>query len=183
MSEESKIGKTAADLRNEFDQLYSVPPPSSSAAGEIENLLVIRMAQSLYAIRLAEITGLESKRKIVAVPGPISEMLGIAGVRGKFVSVYNLTALVGCSSDVTERHWMVLCGGEDQIGLGFVEFMGYLRVPGAQIYEGSREKDAGDHIEAMARMGETTYAVLSVPSLLKRIRARCADYRMSSQQH
>ena len=182
MSEVSKIGKSAADLRNDFDQSYSVPP-SSSVAGEIENMLVIHIAQSLYAIRLAEIVGLESKRKIVAVPGPIPEMLGIAGVRGKFVSVYNLAALVGCSSDVTQPQWMVLCGGEDQVGLGFAEFGGYLRVPTAQVYEGSRKKEAGDHVKAMARRGDMTYAVLSVPSLVENICRRCADYRMSSKQH
>lgn len=173
MSEGTQFSKTARDLRNEFDHLYSLPR-SLPKAGEMENLLVVRLAGVLYAIRLAEISGLESKRKIVSIPSPVPEVLGIAGIRGKLVSVYSLAALLGYAPETAQHRWMVLCGNEDQAGLAFGEFEGYLQIPAAQVHASS-QKEAGHLVEHMALTKDTACAILNIPSLVDTIRRRCGE--------
>lgn len=181
MSDLSPIAKTVADLRNAFDQSYSLPP-SSSGTEQIENLLAIRLAGNPCAIRVTEITGLANNRKTVALPSPIPELLGVAGIRGGLVPVYSLAALLGYARDMAQTRWLALCGNEDQAGLGFSDLEGYIRVPVAQVYAASHENVTREHVKDVARVDGMVRAVLSIPSLMEMIRRRCAGNRVSSKQ-
>jgi chemotaxis signal transduction protein len=181
MSGLSPIAKTVADLRNTFDRSYSLPP-SSPGTEQIENLLAIRLAGSPYAIRVTEVTGLANNRKTVALPSPIPELLGVAGIRGGLVPVYSLAALLGYARDMSPARWLALCGNEDQVGLGFSDLEGYLRVPVAQMYAAGHENVTRGHVKDVVRTDGLIRAVVSIPSLVEMIQRRCGESRVSSKQ-
>ncbi|HEV3040877.1 MAG TPA: chemotaxis protein CheW [Candidatus Angelobacter sp.] len=186
MSDLSPIAKTVADLRNTFDRSYSLPP-SSSGAEQVENLLALRLAGNPYAIRVTEIAGLVNNRKTVAIPSPISELLGVAGIRGGLVPVYSLAALLGYdrngyARDASPARWLALCGNEDQVGLGFSDLEGYLRVPAVQIYAASQENIMGGHVKDVARVDGLVRPVVSIPSVVEMIQRRCGEIRVSPMQ-
>ena len=64
-----------------------------------------------FAFRLAEIAGVAVDRKLTSLPSPVPELLGLAGLRGRLVPVYSLTALLGGTPEGTAGRWLVLdCG-------------------------------------------------------------------------
>ena len=181
MSDLSPAARTVADLRNTFDRAYSLPP-SSTGTEQIENLLAVRLAGNAYAMRVTEITGLANNRKTIAIPSPIPELLGLAGIRGGLVPIYSLAALLGYPRDVAPARWLALCGNPDQAGLGFSDLEGYLRVPAAQMYAASQENITLGHVKDVARVDGLVRPVISIPSLMEIIRRRCGDNRASSKQ-
>jgi purine-binding chemotaxis protein CheW len=181
MSALSPIAKTVADLRDTFDRSYSLPP-SSLGAEQMENLLAVRLAGNPYAMRVTEITGLANNRKTVAIPSPIPELLGLAGIRGGLVPIYSLAVLLGYPREVASARWLALCGNEDQAGLGFSDLEGYLRLPAQQVYAASQENMARGHITQVARVDGLVRPLVSIPSLMEMIRKRCGDTRASSKQ-
>ncbi len=80
MTSLSPITAKVAELRSVFDQARAAPF-SSGAEEQTEDLLAIRVSRDAYAIRVSEISGLATDRKIVAFPSPIPELLGVAGIR------------------------------------------------------------------------------------------------------
>lgn len=165
-----------AELQSEFDRTFSLAP-SSQAVEQIENLLAIRVAGEPYAIRVLEISGLANNRKIVPLPSPIRELLGVASMRGGFLPVYNLEALLGYKSGVDPPRWLALCGSDEPVGLAFAEFEGYLRVPSIQIYAAEQMDAAREHVKHVVRMADIARAVVSIPYLVEMIRKLCDDKR------
>jgi chemotaxis signal transduction protein len=169
------------ELRNAFDQTYAIPP-SSQVIQQIENLLAIRVAGDPYAIRVREISGLANNRKTVALPSPIPELLGVAGIRGGFVPVYSLSALLGYSRDANQARWLALCESEEPVGLAFNDFEGYLRVPLAQVYAAEQRDVAREHVKHVVRAADMVRAVVSIPNTLEMIKRRCDKNRVSKER-
>jgi chemotaxis signal transduction protein len=163
-----------AELRTEFDRTFSIPP-SSQGLEQIDNLLAIRVAGDSYAIRVMEISGLANNRKIVPLPSPIPELLGVASMRGGFLSVYNLEALLGYKPGPDPPRWLALCGSDEPVGLAFREFEGYLRVPLTQIYAPEQRDSAREHVKCVVRTADMVRAVVSIPYLIEMIKKRCYD--------
>jgi chemotaxis signal transduction protein len=179
MSDRSSTANTAADIRNAFDRAFA-EPPSSQALERIENLLAIRVAGHPYAIRVGEMTGLVNNRKILALPSPISELLGVAGIRGTLVPVYSMAALLGYNRELDQTaRWIALCGAEEIAGLAFSDFESYLRVPLSHVYAADNKHMARGHIKEVAHMADQVRAVISIPSAMEIIKKRCAENRSS----
>lgn len=181
MSDLSPIVQTVSELRNAFDRSYSLPP-SSPETEQIENMLAVRLSGNPYAIRVTEITGLANNRKSVAIPSPIPELLGVAGIRGSLIPVYSLAALLGYTRDMGPARWLALCGTDDEVGLGFSDMEGYIRVPVAQVYAASQENMTREYVKDVARVGGLVRPVISIASLVEMIQRRCAENRVSSKQ-
>ena len=81
MTTATSISAKAAELRRVFDQARAVPS-STGVEVQTESLLAIRVARDPYAIRVSEISGISTDKKVVAFPSPIPELLGVAGLRG-----------------------------------------------------------------------------------------------------
>ena len=163
-----------AELRSEFDRTFSLPP-SSQVAEQIENLLAIRVAGDPYAIRVMEISNLANNRKTVPLPSPIPELLGVASMRGGFLPVYNLEALLGYKAGPHPPRWLALCASDEPVGLAFGEFEGYLRVPLAQIYSAEQKDATRQHVTHLVRAADVVRAVVSIPYLVEMIRKHCDD--------
>ena len=181
MTDRSGAANTAAELRTEFDRTYAIPP-SSQGLEPIEGLLAVRVAGDPYALRISEISGLANDRKIVALPSPISELLGVAGIRGGLVSVYSLAALLGYNFDGETPRWLALCGTEEHVGFAFHEFEGYLRVPRSQIYSAPQADAERIHVKEVARTGELVRAVVSIPAALETIKGQIGKGRSSKER-
>lgn len=181
MSDLSPITQTVSELRNTFDRSYSLPP-SSPGTEQIENMLAVRLSGNPYAIRVTEITGLASDKKTVAIPSPIAELLGVAGIRGSLIPIYSLAALLGYTRDMGPARWLALCGTGDEIGLGFSDLEGYIRVPVAQVYAAGQENMTREYVQDVARVGGMVRPVISITSLVEMIKRRCAENRVSTKQ-
>ena len=81
------------ELRDAFDRSFAQAPSTEAAA--VENLLAIRVGAHPYALRMAEVSGLFADKKVTRLPSPVSELSGIAGLRGAVLPVYDLAMLLG----------------------------------------------------------------------------------------
>lgn len=162
----------AAALRHAFDRSFAEPPPPAATA--CEDLLAIRVAGEPYALRLRDITGLLTTRKVVPVPAATPHLLGLAGVRGDLVPVFDLGALLGRGALAEPPRWLALCGVDDRIALAFAEFEGHLRVP-QDALRPQDPRDAGPrHVEGVVRTDLGARPVVAVPQVLTTIRNRRA---------
>jgi chemotaxis signal transduction protein len=160
------------ELRSAFDRERAAPS-SSSAEVQTENLLAIRVSRDAYAIRVSEISGLATDRKIVAFPSPISELLGVAGIRGTLVPVYSLAGLLGYGAETGHVRWLVLCGTEEPFALAFSDFEGYLQMPRTQLHQAEPKDVARTHVTHIARATDMVRSVVSIPLLRETIEERC----------
>jgi purine-binding chemotaxis protein CheW len=164
----SPIAEKLTELRVAFDQARAAP--FSSATDEhTEDLLTIRVSRDAYAMKVSEITGLATDKKVVALPSPIPELHGLVGIRGALIPAYSLGALLGYAADGEQRRWLALCGTEDSFALVFSGFEGYVRVPWAELYTAEPNNEARTHIKQMVRTEGIIRGIVSVPSLLEAI--------------
>jgi chemotaxis signal transduction protein len=155
---------SALRLRRDFDEGFVCPARTGDLS--MQDLLAIRVGGEGYAVRLGEVVGLLPRQKIVALPSPVPELLGVAGLRGGVVPIYSLAALLGYGAGAETSRWTILMG-PDLVGLAFETFDGYLRVsPGDLAAEhggGSRP-----HVVEIARVANRTFGIIDLPSV------RCA---------
>lgn len=114
----------AAALRRAFDETFSLPPRQEAKGGL--DVLLARIGSQVYGVRRTDISGLVVDRKVVAVPSRCPEFLGLAGLKGALVPVYDLAALLGQKS--TERpRWLLLTAPPDRVALAFEQLVGTQR--------------------------------------------------------
>jgi purine-binding chemotaxis protein CheW len=118
-----------ARARAEFDAAFAAPPAEGRRAAE--RLVRIEVGGERFALRLADLAGLRRLGKLVALPGARPELLGVAGLRGRLVPVFDLGRLLGCGAD--EPRWLALARAEEPVGLAFGGLEGQIEVaPEAQ---------------------------------------------------
>ena len=162
---------TAAALRSAFDQSFAVS--AASKLERLENLLAIRVGGDPYVLRLSQISGLYVDRKIVAVPSPVVQLLGIVGLRGVMSPVYDLAALLGYPPVASPR-WMVFAGGSQPVGLAFEGFEAHVQVPEAS---SSNDEDraanavvARQHTSGSVRVAGALRLIIQIASVVETIR-------------
>lgn len=165
----------AAQLREAFDRTFAVPAASQTTKQD-ESLLSIRVGEHPYALMVKELSAVTSNRKVVAIPSPLSEMSGIAGVRGGIIPVYSLALLFGHGRQDDEC-WLVLCQPDDPIGFAFTELEGYIRVPLVQLQAAKQEDTKHKHVKQVIRTGDRLRPVISIVSLVELISTRCKERR------
>ena len=161
-----------AGLRRDFDHSFAIA--RDGGAAECAILLAIRLRGDGFALRLSELRGLFAGRKVTPLPGAAPELLGLAGMRGSIVAVYDLGALLGYPVSTTSR-WLVVPGAEPTLGLAFDSFEGAVSVPAADL-----APDIGpgaqphQQIRELARTASGARPIIHLPSLLARIARRDA---------
>jgi chemotaxis signal transduction protein len=108
------------ELRRAFDRAFS--EPVAERVAETLDVLDIRVGREHFALRMSEIAALEADRTITAVPSDHPALLGIAGVRGSVVAVFDLAVLLDLPRLDASR-WLVLAKGAP-LALAFSEFSG-----------------------------------------------------------
>lgn len=177
----SPVSTKVAELRSVFDQARTAPF-SSGAEEQTEDLLAVRVCRDAYAIRVGEISGLATDRKIVTYPTRIPELLGVAGIRGALVPVYSLAMLLGYNAETERTRWFALCGVEDPVALVFSDFEGYIRVPLTQLYAAEQGDAARAHVQRVVCAADMVRAVVSISLIRKTIQGRCASDGVSKER-
>ena len=160
----------AIELRRSFDEAFARLP--DERAEDVEELLVIRVAGDPYAVRAGEVSGLAPGGRIVPVPGPLPELLGITTIRGGLVPAYGLGVLLGYPQARDAPPWLLLCGGDqDRAALGVDGFERYARVPRTNL---SIAEDLGGrrHVREFVRTEAGACGVIDIRSVLEAIERR-----------
>jgi purine-binding chemotaxis protein CheW len=97
-----------------FDRTYMEPPQPPDPPGTA--LLGIPLGEARYALRVAQIGGIHPAGPIVALPHAHPAFRGLASVRGRLVSVFDLAAALGHPRAAIIR-WLVLTAGPAPIAL------------------------------------------------------------------
>jgi hypothetical protein len=127
----SRPGETlhakAAQLRRAFDRSFAeaVLP----AATAFDDFLAIRLRDDAHLLRLEEVARLLPLRALTRFPGTAPGWLGLAGMAGAVVPVYDLGLLLGYAAAAPPR-WMALCRAAP-VALAFDAFEGQFRHPRA----------------------------------------------------
>jgi chemotaxis signal transduction protein len=161
---------TAAALRCLFDSSFAAAPSSTEP---LEDLLAIRVGADPYALRLSEVAGLYVDIKIVPVPSPVAQLLGIVSLRSKMVPVYDLAALLHYPPAADPR-WMILAGALQPVGLAFETFDAHLQVSKISLADGEdRSESSGaarQHVRGVVRAAHALHPLIRVASVVKLIR-------------
>jgi chemotaxis signal transduction protein len=163
---------TAAALRSSFDQSFAVA--AASKLERLEGLLAIRVGGDPYALRLSQISGVYADLKIVAVPSPVIQLLGIVGLRGMMAPVYDLAALLHYPPAVSPR-WMVLAGGSQQpVGFAFEGFEAHVQVAEALLVSDEARPASGvtarQHVRGNVRVAGALRLIIQIASVVETIR-------------
>jgi chemotaxis signal transduction protein len=163
------IAGSAAVMRRSFDESFAAAAASKSE--RLEDLLAIRLGSDPYALRLSEIAGLHVGVKIVAVPSPSAQLLGIVGLRGTLVPIYDLAALLGYPPAARPR-WIVLARTQP-VGFAFETFESHLQVSEAsfsnQREQGVNAGAARQHSSETVRAGGALRPVIRMASVVELI--------------
>ena len=171
-------GAVVEELRRRFDAAFVVAPVDRDE--DLESFLAVKIGNEKYALRVRDVTGFAAARKIVPLPSPIAEMLGLAGIRGSVVPVFSLAAMIGYEQAQDPPRWFLLCRAAEPIALGFDEFEGYLELPSADRSElaeagdGDAPRASRDHVRHVVRARGEVRGVIDVPSVVTAIEAKVA---------
>jgi chemotaxis signal transduction protein len=164
---ESVLG-TAAALRRVFDESFAAPAASPTEL--LEDFLAIRVGSDPYAFRLAEIAGLHVGVKIVPVPSPATQLLGIVRIRGSMAPIYDLAALLRYPPALDSR-WFVLARGPQPVGFAFETFESHLQSQ-ASLASGTAEDaalGASGHMRGTVRAAGALRPIIHLASMLAMI--------------
>jgi chemotaxis signal transduction protein len=157
----SELRDTAHALRVAFDAGFAQPEPAP--AGARADYLTIRAGGQLRALALAEVGGLFVDRRITAVPTSVTGLLGLVGLRGVMVPVYDLRVLLG-ANPVDEPRWLVTAAAAN-VAFAFDGFDGHLRLDAAELAHGQA---------TVIVSGGVTRSVISITELVTDLERRIA---------
>ena len=174
MSESSLLSARLEEMKQSFDRSFAEAPVGGEQE-QIENLLSIRVASDAYAVRLGETSGLYVNRKVVGLPSPMPELMGMAGFRGSVIPVFDLAACLGYGVSDEAGRWLLLAGKNGVIGFSFQSFDGHLRAAAADLAHPERNEPArGRHIREVVVSGGTIRPVIDLVSVVRALKERVA---------
>lgn len=168
MNADELAASLVAAARRAFDESFAAPP-ASRVEGTVA-VLSIRIGADRFAMRLGELSGLHLRRKIVPLPSAVPGLIGLAGIRDRVVPVFSLARLLGYAEADAER-WVALTGNDEPIALAFAEFDGFYSLAPSALHAADAA-DAREHVKELAQIREVTLPVVSIPFVVRGIRAR-----------
>lgn len=174
---QSRVSERAAELCRAFDRSFVETRHFETAT--VEDFLSVQVGGDPYALRLAEVAGLYSDKKITSLPSRVGELRGIAGFRGAMLPVYDLAALLRYPQSQAPR-WLAVAGGAP-VALAVEHFDGHCRVPSDSIasHQGDRSRE---HLHQVLRTQDFVRPIINIPSLVAAIRER-AQTNGLEQEH
>jgi purine-binding chemotaxis protein CheW len=164
------ISERAAELRRSFDRSFVEVQHFEPIL--TEDFLSIHVGGDPYVLRLAEIAGLFTDKRITEVPTRVAELKGVAGFRGTMVPVYDLAALLHYPPSKATR-WMVLAQAAP-VALAFDAFDGHFRFP-RQAVTSRAEADSHGHVRQIVHAEDGPRSIVHLPSVIAAIRKHVPD--------
>ena len=149
------------ELRLAFDESFALPPPCTE--DDLVDLLAVTADAERLAVPLTEMAGLATDRAITPLAGSPPDLLGVAGLRGHLIPVYDLAHVLG-KGQTRERRWIVLAAGSPAFAVAVDRVDGHLRV--------SRDAIAAPEQEtthAMVYTGDGPRPVVDLAAVRKKI--------------
>ncbi|WP_437840465.1 chemotaxis protein CheW [Sorangium sp. So ce1153] len=160
------LAQRLAELQRAFDASFAVPAearPEEPARG-----LAIRAGDRRLVARVDELAAVEPCRRIVPLAGGPPGLLGLAGLRGRLVAVYDLAALVGGRPRAgvagPAPRWLLVCAEHPEIALAIDELEGHARFSCADV----RPDDGvehGEHVTEAVDVDGAPRGLLRVPAV------------------
>ncbi|HEY8943537.1 MAG TPA: chemotaxis protein CheW, partial [Polyangiaceae bacterium] len=126
-----------------------------------------------YALRLTEVAGLFTSRRITRLPGPLPELLGLAGFRGVIVPVYDLPRLLGYGALPSAPGALVLTDTSPAVALAFEATPEHFTVRPAEVVP---DETVGKAVRGAVAYRGLMHPILDVPALVAAIRARAEQH-------
>lgn len=120
-----RLHDKAAELRRAFDRSFA--EAVNGATAPFDDFLAIRLRDDAHVLRLDEVARLLPLRALTRFPGTAAGWLGLAGMAGAVVPVYDLGRLLGYAAGAAPR-WMAVCRAAP-VALAFDAFEGQFRHP------------------------------------------------------
>jgi purine-binding chemotaxis protein CheW len=163
----SRVVGRAADLRRDFDRSFAEPPPLELASSI--DLLAICIGVQRFALRLSEIANLSVAKKITQVPGARGALLGLVGLRGSIMPVYDLHKLLGRPGSKTPR-WLVIAAASP-VAFAFEAFEGQFRASPDAITRERADTEANGAMQEFVRVGDVLRPIIRLLSVIEGIEA------------
>lgn len=161
----------ATRMRREFDGVFAAPP--RLAPDTLLDLVTMRLGGHAHAVRVVELAGLFVDRNIVPVPSQSPGLLGIVGLRGGLLPVFDLGALLGYPAAADPRWLMVAV--PRPVAFAFEAFDGHVRVATTAVAPAG---DASLHVRDVVRHGAEIRPIVQLSSviemLFERVQSRSA---------
>jgi chemotaxis signal transduction protein len=162
------LADKASELRAVFERSFAEAPHRDTTVRH--DFLAVRIGADPYAIRLSEIGGLFTDKKITPVPGRTSTLLGIAGFRGAILPVHDLRTLFGYGTGDTPR-WLVVAA-KLPVALAFNAFEGHLRLAPDAITPHDRRDESRAYVGEVARAPDHARPIVDIPAVLDAIKTQ-----------
>jgi len=162
----------AASLKRQFDESFTRPiageaPPAAGIIG-------VRIGGDRYAVRAGEVRDIARSQGVTPVPSGARGLLGIAGLRGRVVPVFDLAELLGYPGLARAPAWLLLHGAAEPIAFAVEHFDGYSVVAKGDVYAAEGGGIARAHVVEVARVGSATRPVIRLESMRRELEARVA---------
>lgn len=169
----------ATALRQEFDRSFAEAPAAQIQGAQM--LLQITCGGTAYALQLSEMSGLIADVPITPFTTPITELVGIAGIRGSLLPVYDLGALLGHRSDAPLR-WTARTGGDAPLGLAFERLERHLKIRVDAIAPRNDGHPSRAHCPAIVHLPDAALPLISIASILETVAGRVRNCRDREKQ-
>jgi len=134
-------------------------------------LLEISFGTAAYALRKADISGLFVDRIVTPLPTAVPALLGITGVRGEILPVYDLGAMLGYPVRAARWRWLAIAAGTP-VGLAFERFARHVRVRRDAVVPQQAGRQRIQHVSELVRVHDRLIPVVSVVSILDALPSR-----------
>ena len=160
----------AAEMRRAFDQTFAAAEPST--AGESDDFLAVRVGGRPFVLPVLDLVRIETRRKVVALPGSNPWLLGLASTQGQVVPVFSLELVLGLPATDAAKPWLAVCSRDDPFGLAFEALEGYARIPRAEVLGATGADTHHGHAQRAVRAAGTLWPVVSLVSVTAAVRGK-----------
>ena len=155
------------DIALAFDSAFQRAPEPPKPVEE--GLLVVKAGGLRYGLRCSQLHAVMRDKKITALPGSPSGVLGLAGFRGQLITVFSLAAQLGQPPEDSPRWLAIVTVSQNiRVALAFEALLRQVPIATQALLTDS----SATLIESFwTDDGEEPLAVVSLPTLLHELQA------------
>jgi chemotaxis signal transduction protein len=166
--DDTSISRRMSDLRRAFDESFARAHAVEQST--TVDLVMLRVDGEIYGVYLGEITGFQTGKKITGLPSPIPELLGLLALRGAFVPVYDLGALLGSSAK--RKPASTIVAKEALVAFAFDGFERHLRVERQSLARAESSAGKAEFVRELVRTHDGMRPILDLSALVSAVRAK-----------
>jgi chemotaxis signal transduction protein len=140
-------------------------------------LLAIRTGGVQLAVRLEDLAGVHPCRKIIPLPETADGFLGLAGLRGRLLAVYDLAALLGLPSAERHLRWLLLSAVDPQTAFAIEDLEAYVEVAETELYPVRVDDAPREYIQELVQHQDIARGVVSLSWIMSAVHRRSRHFR------